>query len=329
MSTPPAPLSTKSCTPCRGDIPAARPGSSRGSPSPDTRMGHSRRGAPDRADVQVQEFRRGVRLRRGARRLAEAEGHHPDISFGWGYATISLQTNKIKGLHENDFIMAAKLDRMADQPARRRSRSRVMIDVRQTAPAAERNKGPILAVLKHVLPSSGLVLELASGTGQHVVHFAREMPHLTWQPTEPDPGSRIDRGLDRASGPAQCSCPARSRRSLRAMAAGQSAGGALHQHDPHLSVGGDGGFDGRGGPRSARARGVGALTARTGASGRQPAPSNEMFDEHLRSSNPEWSVRDLEAVVEMAQSNGLAMQDAIEMPANNLSVVFRPAPSRS
>ena len=45
--------------------------------------------------------------------LAEAEGHHPDISFGWGYATVSLQTKKIKGLHENDFIMAAKLDRLA------------------------------------------------------------------------------------------------------------------------------------------------------------------------------------------------------------------------
>ena len=42
--------------------------------------------------------------------LAEAEGHHPDIAFGWGYATVSLQTKKIKGLHENDFIMAAKLD---------------------------------------------------------------------------------------------------------------------------------------------------------------------------------------------------------------------------
>ena len=49
--------------------------------------------------------------------LAEAEGHHPDISFGWGYATISLQTKKIKGLHENDFIIAAKLDRIAESRA--------------------------------------------------------------------------------------------------------------------------------------------------------------------------------------------------------------------
>jgi 4a-hydroxytetrahydrobiopterin dehydratase len=48
--------------------------------------------------------------------LAEAESHHPDISFGWGYATISLRTKKIKGLHENDFIMASKIDRMFDRP---------------------------------------------------------------------------------------------------------------------------------------------------------------------------------------------------------------------
>ena len=47
--------------------------------------------------------------------LAELEGHHPDISFGWGYATISLQTKKIQGLHENDFIMAAKVDEIAEQ----------------------------------------------------------------------------------------------------------------------------------------------------------------------------------------------------------------------
>jgi tRNA G46 methylase TrmB len=57
---------------------------------------------------------------------------------------------------------------------------------RQTAPAAERNKDPILGVLARVLPQTGLVVEIASGTGQHVVHFARALPRLTWQPTEPD-----------------------------------------------------------------------------------------------------------------------------------------------
>ena len=50
--------------------------------------------------------------------LAETEGHHPDISFGWGYATVSLSTKKIKGLHENDFIMASKIDRVLDRSGR-------------------------------------------------------------------------------------------------------------------------------------------------------------------------------------------------------------------
>ena len=58
-----------------------------------------------------------------AAELAEAEGHHPDITFGWGYAAVSLRTKKIKGLHENDFIMAAKLDRIADSPAAQAAQS--------------------------------------------------------------------------------------------------------------------------------------------------------------------------------------------------------------
>ena len=57
---------------------------------------------------------------------------------------------------------------------------------RLASPSADRNKGFIAEVLSQVLPQSGLVLEIASGTGQHVVHFARAMPHLTWQPSERD-----------------------------------------------------------------------------------------------------------------------------------------------
>jgi 4a-hydroxytetrahydrobiopterin dehydratase len=60
-------------------------------------------------------FRRHLVLFEAVGDLAETEGHHPDISFGWGYATISLRTKKIKGLHENDFIIASKVDGIFDR----------------------------------------------------------------------------------------------------------------------------------------------------------------------------------------------------------------------
>ena len=82
----PVALAEKSCTPCRGGIP----------PLTESEAAAYHAQAPD---------------------WAEAEGHHPDIGFGWGYARVSLHTKKIKGLHENDFIMAAKLDRIAAESA--------------------------------------------------------------------------------------------------------------------------------------------------------------------------------------------------------------------
>ncbi len=110
-------LRSKTCTPCRGGVP------------PLTRP------QAEFFLAEVQDWRleeEGHRIERGFRfhnfrealafvqeisELAEAEGHHPDINFGWGYATVSLQTKKIKGLHENDFIMAAKIDRISARMA--------------------------------------------------------------------------------------------------------------------------------------------------------------------------------------------------------------------
>ena len=109
-------LAEKSCTPCRGGVP------------PLTREAAEdyRRQAPDWSLVddatrlertyRFRNFREAFAFVDGVAALAEAEGHHPDISFGWGYATVSLRTKKIKGLHENDFIMATKLDRLAGAP---------------------------------------------------------------------------------------------------------------------------------------------------------------------------------------------------------------------
>jgi len=106
-------LAEKSCTPCRGGV----------SPLTEEEAAVYREQAPEwelldgamriERTYRFKNFGTAFEFVERAAALAEAEGHHPDISFGWGYATVSLRTKKIKGLHENDFIMAAKLDRLA------------------------------------------------------------------------------------------------------------------------------------------------------------------------------------------------------------------------
>jgi 4a-hydroxytetrahydrobiopterin dehydratase len=107
-------LVDRTCTPCRGGIPPLT--------SEEVMVFH--RQVPEwtiRDDARriertytFKNFAQAFAFVHKAAQLAETEGHHPDIGFGWGYATVSLQTKKIKGLHENDFIMAAKLDDMAE-----------------------------------------------------------------------------------------------------------------------------------------------------------------------------------------------------------------------
>ena len=106
-------LVEKTCTPCRGGIP----------PLTRAEAEELLPQAPEWAlmdnahriekTFRFGNFREALLFVQKVGELAEAEGHHPDISFGWGYGTVSLRTKKIKGLHENDFIMAAKIDRLA------------------------------------------------------------------------------------------------------------------------------------------------------------------------------------------------------------------------
>ena len=106
-------LAEKTCTPCRGGIPALT------SEEAQRYLAQARNwallddGRKIERTYRFKDFREALGFVAQAGALAEAEGHHPDIAFGWGYATVSLQTKKIKGLHENDFIMAVKLDRIA------------------------------------------------------------------------------------------------------------------------------------------------------------------------------------------------------------------------
>ncbi|HEY3778326.1 MAG TPA: 4a-hydroxytetrahydrobiopterin dehydratase [Rhizomicrobium sp.] len=105
-------LAEKTCTPCRGGIPplSRQDAEALSAQAPEwTLMDDAHR---IERTFRFGNFREALALVDKVGALAEAEGHHPDISFGWGYATVSLQTKKIKGLHENDFIMAAKIARL-------------------------------------------------------------------------------------------------------------------------------------------------------------------------------------------------------------------------
>jgi SAM-dependent methyltransferase len=196
-------------------------------------------------------------------------------------------------------------------------------DGRLVVSSAERNRGPVLKVLERVLPKTGLVLEVASGTGQHVVHFAQTLSGLTWQPTDRDAACR--RSISAWLATAElanvrepldldvCELPWRVP-TLDAIVclnlihiAPWSVAKAL--------------FAGAG--LALRETGLLYLYGPYSVQGRHTAPSNAAFDSALRAENPEWGVRDLKEVESLAKDHGLDLAETIEMPANNLSVLFR------
>lgn len=189
------------------------------------------------------------------------------------------------------------------------------------APATVRNRDPILAVLREVLPASGLVLEVASGTGEHVRHFAEALPDLIWQPSDPDPDAR-------ASIAAWCDGVPNIRPPLRLDAA--ASGWPISHADAILCINmihispwaaTEGLFAGaarllpRGGPLY--------LYGPYRRADMPTAESNEAFDESLKSRNSAWGLRCVEDLIGLAERHGLAFERLVEMPANNLSLVFR------
>jgi SAM-dependent methyltransferase len=198
-------------------------------------------------------------------------------------------------------------------------------DARQFAPAVARNRAPIWAVLQHHLPARGLILEVASGSGEHAVYFARAAgPQITWQPSDPAPAARasID-AWAAASGLANIR-PALALDTTAPVWPIASADVVLCCNMIHIvpwqaAVGLVQG--------AARVLACGGLLFLYGPfkrDGRHTAPSNEAFDrDFLRARNSAWGVRDLEAVSELAEAAGFAPPLIEEMPANNLSVLFR------
>ena len=198
-------------------------------------------------------------------------------------------------------------------------------DPRRVAPHVARNVVPIVDILRAVLPEAGLVLEIASGSGEHCIHFATSFPHLTFQPSDPDPVAlesieawRKSHGSANLLPPIQLDARAGKWPLTRADA-------ILCINMVHISpwAATQGLMAGASRllPSGAPLYLYGAYRRR----GEDFAASNQSFDASLRSRDPEWGVRELEDVALEATRNGLALESVTEMPANNLSVVFRRA----
>jgi hypothetical protein len=195
--------------------------------------------------------------------------------------------------------------------------------VKLQAPAARRNSAGILHIIEKVFPRDGLVLEVASGSGYHAVQFSRALPAVRWQPSDPSPDARAsirewarDEGganllepiaLDVRSEPwpvtaadaILCANMVHISPWSCTQALFRGAGEILSSGDPLVLYG----------PYRVR--------------GEDVAPSNAAFDESLRSRNPEWGIRELGEVREVAKERGFALAERHEMAANNLTLVFR------
>ena len=198
-----------------------------------------------------------------------------------------------------------------------------MTDQRRHAPATERNREAILAVLRDALPASGTVLEVASGTGEHAIHFAQALPGLVFQPSDPDLDALAS---IRAWAIAAKLNNVRPPLLLDASASDwpiAAADAILCINMVHISP-----WEATVGLLSGAARllGEGAPLYLYGPyrrAGTATAPSNEAFDETLKRRDPRWGLRDLEAVVALAGEQGFGLERIVEMPANNLSLLFR------
>ncbi|MCI4590037.1 class I SAM-dependent methyltransferase [Sphingobium sp. BYY-5] len=211
---------------------------------------------------------------------------------------------------------------MTDRPEPWQAGSGPAIAGKRFAPATQRNGDAIVAVLRDELPPFGLVLEVASGSGEHAVRFADAFADLSWQPTDPDPAAlasieawraeanlpnlRAPRLLDAASdwpiaradailciNMVHISPWGATQGLLKGAGEALPPGGLLYLYGPYLRE------------------------------GVATAPGNLAFDASLKARDPHWGLRRLEDVIAAADAQGLAFDRLVEMPANNLSLIFR------
>jgi hypothetical protein len=194
----------------------------------------------------------------------------------------------------------------------------------RTAPSTARNREPILHALKPRLPASGLVLEIASGAGEHAVYNAAALPGLQWRPTDPDPDALASIAAWREHAALPNLLPP-----LRLDAADPDswpvdrADAIVNINMIHISpwAATEGLMTGAG--RLLPSGGLLFLYGPYIEADVETAPSNLAFDASLRSRNPAWGIRRLDEVAALAAQHGLELSERIAMPANNLVLVFR------
>jgi hypothetical protein len=194
-------------------------------------------------------------------------------------------------------------------------------DPRLDYPATRRNQDAILAVLREILPARGRVLEIASGSGQHVAHFASALTQLHWQPSDRDRElfasiAAWTEALDNVATPVEVDVTA-SHWPLESVDAIFCAN-MIHIAPWEACLGL---LDGA--ARTLAGAGPLCLYGPYQRGGVHTAASNERFDASLRSRDPRWGVRDIDLVSKEANDRGFVLDRVLDMPANNLTLVFR------
>jgi SAM-dependent methyltransferase len=196
-------------------------------------------------------------------------------------------------------------------------------DPRRYFPHVTRNREPILEVLRRVLPPHGLVLEVASGSGEHAAYFAKRLPALFWQPTDPDPLALASIAAHRTAADAPNLLAPLCLDAMSERWPVDRADALVCINMIHISPwrASEGLMAGAG--RILRAGGVLYLYGPYQIDGHHTAQSNQDFDAWLQTQDAQWGVRDLADVADLAARHGLTLTETVPMPANNLSIIFR------